>query len=68
VAEQFTGIPGKFVPLKETVRSFREILEGKHDDLPERAFAYQGSIDDVLAAARASQAAESAADDVAATV
>ena len=47
VAEQFTGIPGKFVPLKETVRSFKEIIEGKHDDLPEQAFRMQGSIDDV---------------------
>ena len=52
VAEQFTGTPGKFVPLKETVRSFKEIIEGKHDDLPEQAFRYQGSIDDVVAAAR----------------
>ncbi len=52
MAEQFTGIPGKFVPLKETVRSFKEIIEGKHDDLPEQAFRYQGGIDDVVAAAR----------------
>ncbi len=52
VAEQFTGTPGKFVPLKETVRSFKEIIEGKHDDLPEQAFRYQGGIDDVVAAAR----------------
>ncbi|MBC7294495.1 MAG: F0F1 ATP synthase subunit beta, partial [Thermoleophilia bacterium] len=52
VAEQFTGQPGKFVPLKETVRSFKEIIEGKHDDLPEQAFRMQGSIDDVLEAAR----------------
>jgi F-type H+-transporting ATPase subunit beta len=51
VAEQFTGMPGKFVPLKETVRSFKEIIEGKHDHLPEQAFKYQGSIDDVVAAA-----------------
>jgi len=57
VAEQFTGMPGRFVPLKETVRSFKEIIEGKHDDLPEQAFKYQGGIDDVLAAARASQSA-----------
>jgi F-type H+-transporting ATPase subunit beta len=68
VAEQFTGIPGKFVPLKETVRSFREILEGKHDDLPEQAFRMQGSIDDVLETARAAQAAAPAADEVAAAV
>jgi F-type H+-transporting ATPase subunit beta len=63
VAEQFTGIPGKFVPLKETVRSFKEILEGKHDDLPEQAFRMEGGIDDVVGTARASQqtAAEPAA-------
>ncbi len=59
VAEQFTGMEGRFVPLKETVRSFKEIIEGKHDHLPEQAFKYQGSIDDVVAAARASQAAAS---------
>jgi len=59
VAEQFTGIAGKFVPLKDTVRSFREILEGKHDDLPERAFRMQGSIDEVIAAARAVDVSES---------
>ena len=57
VAEQFTGIPGRFVPLKETVRSFKEIIEGKHDDLPEQAFRMQGSIDDVVAAAKAAHAA-----------
>ena len=38
VAEQFTGTPGQYVPLKETIRGFKEILEGKHDDLPEGAF------------------------------
>ncbi len=62
VAEQFTGIAGKFVPLNETVRSFKEIIEGRHDDLPEQAFRMQGGIDDVLAAVRASQAAQSSAD------
>jgi F-type H+-transporting ATPase subunit beta len=51
VAEQFTGRPGKYVPVAETVRSFKEILEGKHDDLPEQAFYMQGTIDDVVAAA-----------------
>ena len=62
VAEQFTNIPGKFVPLKETVRSFKEIIEGKHDDLPEQAFRMQGSIDDVVAVAAAQKAsAEKAA-------
>ncbi|RXT01116.1 F0F1 ATP synthase subunit beta [Ammoniphilus sp. CFH 90114] len=46
VAEQFTGFPGKYVPVKETVRSFKEILEGKHDDLPEVAFLYVGTIEE----------------------
>jgi F-type H+/Na+-transporting ATPase subunit beta len=46
VAEQFTGIPGTYVPLRETVRGFREILDGKHDDLPEQAFLLVGTIDD----------------------
>jgi len=48
VAEQFTGIPGKYVPLRETVRGFREILDGKHDDLPEQAFMMVGMIDEVV--------------------
>ena len=48
VAEAFTGMPGKYIPIKETVRGFREILEGKHDDLPEQLFLYAGSIDDVV--------------------
>ncbi len=48
VAEQFTGFKGKYVPLKETVRSFKEVVDGKHDDIPEQAFYMQGSIDDVL--------------------
>ncbi len=61
MAEQFTGIPGRFVPLKETVRSFKEIIEGKHDDLPEQAFRMQGGIDDVLAAVRAAQDVEAEA-------
>ncbi|MFN0243713.1 MAG: F0F1 ATP synthase subunit beta [Planctomycetota bacterium] len=52
VAEQFTGTPGVFVPRSETVRSFKEIIEGKHDDLPEGAFMYQGSIDAVVARAK----------------
>ncbi len=51
-AEQFTGLKGVYVPLKETVRSFREILEGKHDDLPEDAFRYVGTIDDAVAKAK----------------
>ncbi|MBN3523926.1 F0F1 ATP synthase subunit beta [Paenibacillus apiarius] len=48
VAEQFTGIKGKYVPVKETVRSFKEILEGKHDDLPEAAFLYVGTIEEAV--------------------
>jgi F-type H+-transporting ATPase subunit beta len=54
VAEQFTGTPGIFVPRAETVRSFKEIIEGKHDDLPESAFMYQGGIDKVVERARKS--------------
>ena len=46
VAEQFTNVPGKYVPIKETVRSFKEILEGKHDDLPEDAFYMVGAIEE----------------------
>jgi len=52
VAEQFTGTPGAYVPIEETIRGFREILEGKHDDLPERVFLLQGTIDDVVEAAK----------------
>ena len=48
VGEQFTGIPGKYVPISETIRSFKEILEGKHDDIPESYFLNAGSIEDVL--------------------
>jgi len=49
VAEQFTGYEGKYVPLSETVRGFREIIEGKHDQIPESCFLFAGSIDDVVA-------------------
>jgi F-type H+-transporting ATPase subunit beta len=52
VAETFTGTPGKYVPLKETIRGFKEILEGKHDDLPEAAFYMAGGIDEVVENAR----------------
>ena len=52
VAEQFTGTPGVYVPIAETVRSFREILDGKHDELPESAFLLKGSIDDVVEATK----------------
>lgn len=48
VAEQFTGTPGKYLPLKETVRGFREILEGKHDEIPESMFLFAGGIDEVV--------------------
>jgi F-type H+-transporting ATPase subunit beta len=53
VAEQFTNIPGKYVPMRETVRGFREILDGQHDDLPEDAFMMAGTIEDVIENARA---------------
>ncbi|QUH19090.1 F0F1 ATP synthase subunit beta [Alkaliphilus sp. B6464] len=52
VAEQFTGMPGKYVPLKETIRGFREILEGKHDDIPESAFLFVGTIDEAVEKAK----------------
>lgn len=52
VAEQFTGMQGRYVPLKETIRGFKEIIEGKHDDLPESAFLFAGTIDDVLEKAK----------------
>ena len=48
VAEQFTGLPGTYVPLKETIRGFKEILEGKHDDLPESAFLFVGTIEQAI--------------------
>ena len=57
VAEQFTGMEGRYVPLKETVRGFKEILEGKHDDLPESAFLFKGTIDEVVAAAKKGETA-----------
>jgi F-type H+-transporting ATPase subunit beta len=52
VAEQFTGMAGKYVPLKETIRGFKEIIEGKHDDIPESAFLFAGTIDEVVAKVR----------------
>jgi F-type H+-transporting ATPase subunit beta len=51
VAEIFTGIPGAYVKIEDTIRSFKEIIEGKHDDIPEQAFYLKGGIEDVLAAA-----------------
>ena len=56
VAEQFTGYEGKYVPLKETIRGFREIIDGKHDDIPESYFLFAGTIDEVVAKFRESEA------------
>ena len=58
VAEQFTGSPGKYVPLKETIRGFKEILEGKHDDLPEQAFLMVGTIEEAVEKAKALEGSE----------
>ncbi len=55
VAEQFTGMQGKYVPLKETIRGFKEIIEGKHDDLPESAFLFVGTIDEAVEKAKSLQ-------------
>ncbi len=52
VAEQFTGMEGKYVPIKETIRGFKEIIEGKYDDLPESAFLFVGTIDEAVAKAK----------------
>ena len=52
VAEQFTGIPGKYVRIADTVRSFKEILEGKHDDLPEQAFYMVGALEEAVKQAK----------------
>ena len=52
VAEQFTGMQGKYVPIKETIRGFKEIIEGKHDDLPESAFLFVGTIEEAIAKAK----------------
>jgi F-type H+-transporting ATPase subunit beta len=53
VAEQFTGFAGKYVPLADTIRGFREIAEGKHDEIPEQAFYMQGTIEEVMEKAKA---------------
>ena len=55
VAEQFTGMKGKYVPIKETIRGFKEIIEGKHDDLPESAFLFVGTIDEAVEKAKKSE-------------
>ena len=57
VAEQFTGFPGKYIKLADTIKGFKEIVEGKHDDLPEQAFYMQGTIEDVQERAKAMKAA-----------
>ncbi len=56
VAETFTGQPGKYVPLRETVRGFSEILAGQHDDLPEQAFYMVGTIEEAVEKAAGMQA------------
>jgi F-type H+-transporting ATPase subunit beta len=58
VAEAFTGQPGKFVKLEDTIAGFTEILDGKHDDLPEQAFYMVGTIDEAVAKARGDESAE----------
>ena len=58
VAEQFTGLEGKYVPVEQTVASFKEIIEGKHDDIPERAFLLKGTIDEVVEAAKGARQEE----------
>jgi F-type H+-transporting ATPase subunit beta len=55
VAEVFTGAPGKYVKVEDTVRSFKEIIEGKHDNIPEQAFYMKGTIEEVLEAAKSLQ-------------
>ena len=62
VAEQFTGTPGVYVPIAESIRGFKEILEGKHDDLPERAFFMKGTIDEVVRDAGGAEEEEKASD------
>jgi F-type H+-transporting ATPase subunit beta len=57
VAEQFTGVPGKYVKLADTIRGFKEIVDGKHDGIPEQAFYMQGTIEDVVERAKALQGA-----------
>jgi F-type H+-transporting ATPase subunit beta len=57
VAEQFTGLPGKYVKLADTIRGFKEIVDGKHDGIPEQAFYMQGTIEDVVERGKALQAA-----------
>ena len=58
MAEAFTGSPGTYVKVEDTVRGFKEVIEGKHDDIPERAFYMKGTIDEVVEAARGEPAEE----------
>jgi len=58
VAEQFTGLQGRYVKIQDTVRSFKEILEGKHDEIPEQAFYMKGDTNEVLEHAGKLKAAE----------
>ena len=57
VAEQFTGAPGRYVKIADTVKGFKEIVEGKYDDIPEQAFYMKGTIDEVVGAAEKMKAA-----------
>ena len=52
VSEKFTGIEGTYVPVKETIRGFKEIIDGQHDDLPESAFLFVGTIEEAIAKAK----------------
>jgi F-type H+/Na+-transporting ATPase subunit beta len=63
VAEQFTGLEGKFVELDETIRSFKEVVEGKHDELPEQAFYLVGGIDEAVEKARKTSGEEEPEDE-----
>ena len=63
VATQFTGVEGKYVPISESIRGFKEILEGKHDDIPERAFFMKGTIDEVVADAGGQRGSDSVSED-----
>ena len=60
VAQQFTGMEGRYVKIADTVRSFKEIIEGKHDDIPEQAFYMKGAIEEVLEAAEKMKAGAAA--------
>ena len=60
VAQQFTGMAGRYVKIADTVRSFKEIIEGKHDDIPEQAFYMKGAIEEVLEAAEKMKAGAAA--------